>query len=247
MFSASFSQGGSLLKKIVDILKDNVKEVVFLCEKEGISIQSMDSSHVALVDIFINRNAAETYSCEDRVEIGINIDNLATIFKCNTSNDACLLTFDEKKPDILVIKFQGKNRNGKFQLKLINIEFEKLSIPPIDRESSQMVSLTELAKIFKDLSNFADQVNITRKDNLLLFTGNGEIGDAEFTIEMDSSHDTRTSALFSLRYLSWFTKSLSLFDFATMSFDATNPLILELDLEDSLNVKFFLAPRFDEN
>ena len=48
MFEARLLQG-SLLKKILESIKDLVTEANFDCNSSGISLQAMDSSHVSLV------------------------------------------------------------------------------------------------------------------------------------------------------------------------------------------------------
>ena len=56
MLEARIAQG-SLLKKLVEAVKDLVSEANFDCTSEGISVQAMDSSHVSLVGINLNQQA----------------------------------------------------------------------------------------------------------------------------------------------------------------------------------------------
>lgn len=48
MFEAKMTDG-TVLKRIVDAIKDLVQDVNLDINKQGISLQAMDSSHVALV------------------------------------------------------------------------------------------------------------------------------------------------------------------------------------------------------
>jgi len=50
MFSAKL-QEGIILKKIVEAIKDLVKNVNIDANSSGLSMQAMDSSHVALVSL----------------------------------------------------------------------------------------------------------------------------------------------------------------------------------------------------
>lgn len=50
MFEARLEKG-DILKKTMDALKDLIKEAVWDVSGQGLSLQSMDSSHVSLVQV----------------------------------------------------------------------------------------------------------------------------------------------------------------------------------------------------
>ena len=50
MFEARLEKG-DVLKKTMDALKDLIKEAVWDVSAQGLSLQSMDSSHVSLVQV----------------------------------------------------------------------------------------------------------------------------------------------------------------------------------------------------
>ena len=55
MFEAKLAEG-HVFKKIIDSLKDLVKSVNFDANNTGLSMQAMDSSHVALVSFFLHES-----------------------------------------------------------------------------------------------------------------------------------------------------------------------------------------------
>lgn len=73
-----------MLKKIVDVLKELVKECNFEVNSEGIKVQAMDSSHVCLVTFHLRADGFEegNYRCDKPGHLGINVDNLQKILKC---------------------------------------------------------------------------------------------------------------------------------------------------------------------
>ena len=58
MFIAQFKDG-SMFKKIVESIKDIVNDVNLETSPNGISLQAMDSYHVALVQLRLERDAFE--------------------------------------------------------------------------------------------------------------------------------------------------------------------------------------------
>lgn len=59
MFSARLDQG-VIFKKIVDAIKDLVKNVNIEANPSGISFQAMDNSHVALVSLLLKEGGFQS-------------------------------------------------------------------------------------------------------------------------------------------------------------------------------------------
>jgi hypothetical protein len=75
-------QQGSLLKRIVDALKDLVNEANVECSASGLSLQAMDTAHVCLVTLELRADGFELYRCDRTRTLGISLANLAKILKC---------------------------------------------------------------------------------------------------------------------------------------------------------------------
>lgn len=75
MFSATYNQG-VLFKKIVDSIKELVKNVNIDASGQGLSLQAMDSSHVALVSLTLNESGFDNYRCDRPITLGLSIENL---------------------------------------------------------------------------------------------------------------------------------------------------------------------------
>ena len=64
---------GTILKRIVDSIKDLVQDVNLDISSSGISLQAMDSSHVALVQMHLDRSGFANYIIERNTTIGLSI------------------------------------------------------------------------------------------------------------------------------------------------------------------------------
>lgn len=76
MFEARLQQG-SILKKILDAIKDLVTDASWDCSPNGMSLQAMDTSHVSLVSVQLNGDGFEKYRCDRNVTLGMNLLRLA--------------------------------------------------------------------------------------------------------------------------------------------------------------------------
>lgn len=63
MFEAKLGSG-LVFKKIVEAIKDLVKNVNIDAGQTGMSMQAMDSSHVALVSLTLQEDGFEKYRCD---------------------------------------------------------------------------------------------------------------------------------------------------------------------------------------
>lgn len=90
MFEATLAEA-SVLKKVLDAIKDLVTEANFDCNTEGISLQAMDTSRVALVSFFLQADGFAEYRCDRSLSLGINLNSLTKIMKCANSDDKGLL------------------------------------------------------------------------------------------------------------------------------------------------------------
>jgi len=64
---------GSLLKKIVEAMKDLVTDANLECGEEGLKLQAMDSSHVSLISLSLNKEGLEDYRCDRSLFLGLNL------------------------------------------------------------------------------------------------------------------------------------------------------------------------------
>jgi proliferating cell nuclear antigen len=69
MFEARLVQG-SVLKKVLESIKDLVTDANFDCSATGDSRQAMDSSHVSLVALLLRSDGFEHYRCDRTMSMG---------------------------------------------------------------------------------------------------------------------------------------------------------------------------------
>ena len=65
-------QQSVILKRILEAMKDLCKEVNFDCDGEGIRLHAMDSSHVALVSMWLKECAFTDYKCDKHISLGMS-------------------------------------------------------------------------------------------------------------------------------------------------------------------------------
>ena len=111
----------------------------------GISLQAMDSSHVALASLFLSYEGFDEYVCPvQSFVIGLNIQNLYKVMRLADTSDSIALMVETAALNSLVIQLENpkSQRVIEFQLNLLQLDIESLNIP-------QTISSVQL-EIFSD-------------------------------------------------------------------------------------------------
>ena len=106
MFNAKLSEG-TILKKLIESIKDLVSDINLDITSSRISLQAMDSSHVALVTLNLSSDGFEEYRCDkSSLTLGLSVTSLSKIMKCGGNDDSITLSTDDE-PSALNIKFEN--------------------------------------------------------------------------------------------------------------------------------------------
>lgn len=76
---------GNILKKVLEALKDLITEACWDVSSSGISLQSMDSSHVSLVQLTLRHDGFDSYRCDRNLAMGVNLGRYCAHAKTHSS------------------------------------------------------------------------------------------------------------------------------------------------------------------
>ena len=108
MFTATL-ENGSVLKKIVEAIKDIVNNVNLEATPKGISMQAMDPTHVALVGLILNEEGFKEYRADKNFSLGIKLANLNKLLKCAGNDDMITMTCEDE-PTQLTLNFKSSSK-----------------------------------------------------------------------------------------------------------------------------------------
>ena len=123
------------------------------------------------------------------------------------------------------------------------------------------MSSKEFRTIMSDLSQLGESCTIAVSKDGVTFSVSGDMATANVmvrqktSVDVDSKEKTEpciidmkepVSLAFNIKYLNHFTKATPLCDRVTLSLSAQNPLVVEYLLSSSGDIKYYLAPKLDE-
>lgn len=107
MFEAKIEKA-SILKKIIEAIKELVTDAKFECTTSGINLQAMDSAHVSLVVLNLRAEGFEEYRCDRNISMGLNLDNMSKVLKCAGNDDSVTLRTDDDCDSVTFV-FESKS------------------------------------------------------------------------------------------------------------------------------------------
>jgi proliferating cell nuclear antigen len=102
---------GNIFKQIIDAIKDLVTDGNLECTPEEVTVQCMDSSHVALVAMSLTQDSFDHYRCDRPCSIGINMSNFAKVLKLMKKEDVLVLKRDDDA-DVMNMMFENPKTDG---------------------------------------------------------------------------------------------------------------------------------------
>merc|ERR1712183_1005390 len=225
----------------------------------GIQVQSMDSSHVALVSLLLRECAFADFKCDRPASLGMNVDSLSKIFKICGPNDSLKLKW-QNDADTMGFQCEGgeQDRISDFDLKLMQIESEHMEIPEQQYKVVAKLPATEFQKVCRDLKEFGETMQVSASKEGIKFSVQGDVGTGNVMLkprESEKPEDRVTltvhepvTATFALRYLVTFAKAAPLCPTVELGLGPDSPLLVRYDLEkvDNGFMQFYLAPKIDE-
>ncbi|ETO31853.1 hypothetical protein RFI_05259 [Reticulomyxa filosa] len=260
MFECALIQG-ELFRKLIASVQDLVQDGNFMCDANGISLQGMDSSHVALVALALKKEGFVEYRCDRDVTLGINFANLAKMLKCMGAKDRLSIRAqDEGDSASFVFESEDSSRVSNFELKLMQIDQEQLGVPETQYKAVIRMPSSEFQRICKDLSAIGDTVSISVTKEAVKFSVGGDIGSGDMSLRQSESGDVDgddsekvmieleepVQQNFALRYLNNFTKATALSKTVTLSLGTDMPLVTEYKMDNLGSIRYYLAPKIDE-
>jgi len=257
MFIAQFKDG-SMFKKIVESIKDIVNDVNLETSPNGISLQAMDSSHVALVQLRLERDAFEDdYRSDKSMVLGINMANLAKIMKLAQNDDVIILKTDENSGKLtIILKNTNMGRHATFDLNLFNIDSESLGIPDTEYSAKVRMPSSEFTKMCKDVYLISETLTIEATKEKVIFYVEGDVGKGNIELEHIEKENSVDSTIlqvsdpvklsFALRYINMFNKASTISQCVSFMMSAESPLVVEYSQQGQCSLKFYLAPKISE-
>ena len=168
--------------KIVDLLKDLVKEVTFIFNENGLTLKTLDNSHVAFIKVELRPSFFDHYRSDGELELSLNLPNLNKVLSTAMSGDSLTITA-ENKPSALKLIFVNDNSaqaSKTIRVNLINRQDDEFEMKPLEHSSVIKMNPSLFLSTVKKLGAIADNLTINTANEKVSFAACSDINDAVF-------------------------------------------------------------------
>ena len=144
------------------------------------------------------------------------------------------------------------------ELKLLDIDNEQLGIPDTPYKCTVKMPSKEFERIVRDLQVMGDACTIGCTKEGIRFSASGSIGTGNILIRSNPTADKAKDQViidmeepvelnFALRYLNFFAKASQISDNVIISMSPEVPIVVEFPIEECGEIKYYLAPKIEED
>ncbi len=243
------TKGSEEWKAVASAISTLVEEATFEATSESISFRGMDPSHVALIDILWPNSAFEKFECNSDIKFGVRVDEFSKLLKRAEKNDSVEISITDE--NMLLVKiFNGYKKQ--YKMRLIESTAGSTPLPKISFNSRIVLSTGALDKMLSDIAVISDYISVESSAAKAVFSGRGDAGDAEITLEPGSEGleeinvKEESKATYSLEYLSSIVKAIGASAGSVVcEYSTKMPLRLEFKVSNIGRLYFYLAPRVE--
>ena len=244
----------SAFRILVEALKEILVDANLECDETGIKMIAMDSSHTVLVHLKLFSDKFEYYHCLEKKNLGINMLNFYRIIKTMNNNDTLTLFLEKDNDSMLGIKIENsdKNTTSTFNLNLMDLNIDNISIPPATFESVITMPSVDFQKTIRDMHNYADFIDIKSVEEHLIFSCKGDfcsqetiIGETQegMSFVKNQKPEQIIQGVFALKHLVLFGKCTNLCNSIQIFLKNDYPLIIKYTVASLGEIKLCLAPK----
>lgn len=234
------------IKSLLEVLKDIINDVNIYFDPTGMKIIAFDVARVTLVYVKLAAENFEEYSCPNEIVIGINVTNTFKLLKSISNTDILSITNTDENL-IITVSNDGKKSTSKFSIRLLDLNEDILEIPESDNSHvihETLIPSIDFQKIVRDMSNIGSELLVKRTGNTVEFSCEGDFAEKQTIIEQpDDVGSDGVSGVFSLKYLSMFTKATILCPIVQIIQESDDsPIMFKYTIANLGDLRFYLAP-----
>lgn len=231
-------------------------------DNDGLYVQTMDHTRVAIMEIRLPKEWFDTYTIENGVPIviGVNCGILFKILNARDKGQTVKMAYDSGATDTLSVYFssEGKGTFDKsFEVPLIDLEIEFMQIPAIEYQAEFSLPAGTFAAIVNQLKMFGETMDITCSEERIALNAYSqdsgkmsvEIGVDDLT-EFSINEGEEIDMSFSLNYLHNICLYNRLSKEIQVKICDQYPLFIRYSLDEhfeNAEIQFYLAPKIQDD
>jgi len=228
--------------KLADLL---VQEITLTIDPEGMTLRTMDPSHVALLDIAMPNSLFEKYEVNGINNFGIRTDEILNLVKEFDKKDFISMRINADNNLIL------ENHELSYSVRLIESVENNCPLPKIPYDSLVTIPGNDLKKYLSKLNVVSEYLTISTDNYNCILGSKGDLGECKIRLEKGMEQlieivtKLNSSGTYSLEYLMPYFKAMLTNTSHQLEFSSQKPLRVNSKIFNIGHCHFYLAPRVE--
>lgn len=239
---------------IFNNLKNFTDKLTITICNEKFYIQGMDNNHVCVYELYLPSDWFDIWEVEESKCYGISLLIFNKIL--HICSDKQTIKIHSESEDNLMIDFISKEKgdfNKYFDMPLMDIDIDNLVIPDTEYEVDINIESKKLKILIDELSNFNETININCNEEKLLLESKSNEGTMKTVINIEDIDELAViegreiEISFGIKYIAQMCQFYKLATNCELHISEGIPLQLKYEIENDAYIRFFLAPKMEED
>ncbi len=244
----------AIFTSIIQNLKQLSDSVNIRLNEDNLYIQGMDSAHISMFELSIQKEWFTTYTVNETITIGANLIILSKILSTRSEKQHIRLTYNSDNLDKLGVDFIGKDDdyNKFFEFPLMDLDVELLGVPDTVYDLNLTIDSKKFKQLVDQLNTFGDSVSFNTDGAKLNVETEGDMATMKMEILKNDDIkelviDNDVSISFNTRIIHHICGFHKIAQNVFIGLSNNIPVEMKYILDDESFMRVFLAPKMEES
>lgn len=239
---------------IFNNLKNFTDSIVLNIEQDRLYIQGMDNSHICVYELILQSSWFQVWDITEPQVFGLSLPIFNKILHICSDKQSIHIHSDNNED--LQIDFTCDEK-GEFdkhlKMPLMDIDTDRLHIPTMDYEVDIEMDSKKFKNLIDELANFNETLNIVCNENQVVLESSSSEGTMNVVITTDDIdllavvEGKEINASFGIKYIAQMCQFHKLTTNCAIHITEDMPLQLKYKIDDECMMRFYLAPKINDN
>ena len=239
---------------IFNNLKNFTDALVLNIEQDRLYIQGMDNSHICVYELILQSSWFQVWDITEPQVFGLSLPIFNKILHICSDKQSIHIHSDNNED--LQIDFTCDEK-GEFdkhlKMPLMDIDMDRLHIPTMDYEVDIEMDSKKFKNLIDELANFNETLNIVCNETQVVLESTSSEGTMNVVITTDDIdllavvEGKEINASFGIKYIAQMCQFHKLTTNCAIHITEDMPLQLKYKIDDECMMRFYLAPKINDN
>jgi proliferating cell nuclear antigen len=174
-------------------------------DENCMKITAVDPTKTVLIHLKLDGdNFLKFDTIKNKLSLGVNLGCFYKLIKRMGKNDILTLSVDHDSKNFLNILIDSpeEKKSTEFNLKLLDLDDQKISIPEISFDAVVTMNSQEFNKLCREMNNIADYIEIRCLKDKIIFTCKGDFANGKTTYKTTPENDDDGNILVNINHAS---------------------------------------------